>query len=219
MYSDWVNNEYKKFENELKTASLENFKELPQVRRMLSLDGAYKDFCELTKNLDVPWNEIKEADSIGGKSGLVYRYVYYADKILKKEFNSIVEIGGGYGGFAVTLQIMAKRKINYSMHELPEVKKFQQKYFERVGVKVSHPTKFKEYDYLVSMYSLGELAKPEKTKYITELLPKVKHGLIIWNDHFEEDIESIELIKKLKPNCIIKQEFPLTAPLNKEIIF
>jgi hypothetical protein len=253
-YNDWVNYEYDLWKNELKKLSedpelFKNFKQNDQVKRMLGSSDLFGPFFERIKDKDLPWKEIEKIDQIGNPthvidvnsykiSGICLRYIYYADKVLNelKEFDSrldlnMLEIGGGYGGFASVLNCLLKfanKQIDlYGIFDLPEVQDFQSFYLAKTVMHSYGINDFffpkvltfigTDFNYLVSFYALGEFPAELKKHYIKNVIAKVPHGFIVWNPHFGPDDEGIELIKRVQPNVQITKEDPLTAEFNLEI--
>ena len=255
-YNDWVNYEYDLWKSELKKLSedpelFKNFKQNDQVKRMLGSSDLFGPYLERIKDKDFPWKEIERIDQVGNPthtidvngykiSGICLRYLYYADKVLNdlKEFDwwnfdvNILEIGGGYGGFASILNCLLEKSnilVNlYGIFDLPEVQDFQDNYLAKTTscIKYGIDNFFfpknntfvgTDFNYLVSFYALGEFPAELKKQYIENVIGKVPHGFIIWNPHFGPDDEGIELIKKVQPNVQITKEDPLTAEFNLEI--
>jgi putative sugar O-methyltransferase len=159
-YSNWVNNEYFQWGNELSNYinndSFNDFKSGKAVKRMVGTDSLEGLFYPTDSEL--PWGEIENLDKIGNPqqveivyekykiSTITLRYVYYAIKIIElvKKLNNIkiVEIGGGYGGFCSVLNCVAKSKgisiDEYAIYDLPSVQNFQ-KYYLGKSVEKSSP--------------------------------------------------------------------------------
>ncbi|MEO6566215.1 MAG: hypothetical protein ABIO63_09285 [Casimicrobiaceae bacterium] len=190
-YKQWVSNEYKLWIQALYSSALYNFKDHPQVKRMLSLD--------MTWIGPIPKADMKlmeKIDNIGysiptGISGSALRMMYYADKILKINPRSIVEIGGGVGQFYAVLRAMGYQG-DYWIYDLPEVKEFQYHYLFEVSRRTGLSFVQKENtDFCVSFYALGEFDDETKSYYIDNVVRKCPHGYVVWNPHSgaTEDIE------------------------------
>ena len=117
--------------------------------------------------------------------------------IISKGLNdvTVVEIGGGYGGLALTMfqmaDIMNLRIKNYILYDLPGVTKLQKYYLSLHGVEErvqwrdtnTYGSECSEIDtnVLISCYSLSEIADSYRTKYLQTLLPKIKAAFFVWN--------------------------------------
>jgi len=255
-YLTWLNNEYSLWGQAL-SACLEdnvsflNFKKNPQITRMIGLSNFEEIYFDLVKNLDVPWDELQRIDSIGSPhftesvngvklSAVTLRYIFYASKVLenikKVNLNKIVEIGGGYGGFASILDCIAKHQMfsieNYYIYDLPKVQLFQKKYLNQCltdgtsgilninfmdcyNLDKSNVDNF----YCVSFYALGEFDRDTKNNYIDKIVSKAKNGLILWNPHDYRDIDGEKKIIEYHSNAKFFAEYPLTSNFNLEIIF
>lgn len=159
-YNEWVNYEYDSWASELNkilqdVELFKNFKQNPQIKRMLGASDLYQPFLDRIKDKDFPWKEIEIIDSIGNPpflfdvngfkiSGITLRYLYYADKICKELINydpylkfNFVEIGGGYGGFAsILLYLLENKKFpivcSYSIFDIEDVQCFQNEYLNYI---------------------------------------------------------------------------------------
>src|SRR5688572_25623871 len=105
-HRQWLDNEYRLWIEALQSSTVHNFKDHPQVQRMLSTGMTW-----LGKVPPVNMDLMKKIDNIGytvpvGLSGACLRMIYYADKILQYYPPSIVEIGGGVGQFYAILRAM-----------------------------------------------------------------------------------------------------------------
>ena len=117
--------------------------------------------------------------------------------ILSKGLNdvTVVEIGGGYGGLALTMfkmaEIMNLQIKNYILYDLPGVTKLQKYYLSLHGVEErvqwrdpnTYGSECSEADtnVLISCYSLSEIADSYRAKYLQTLLPKIKAAFFVWN--------------------------------------
>jgi hypothetical protein len=184
------------------------------------------EFCNLNDKIGNP----KQFDySFGKSSPTSLRYIYHTlltiSHISKIGQNSIkiIEIGGGYGGLAFALQHFCQffgiSIESYTMIDLTEPVALQELYLS----KVADISKFKFYNadnygkeiegnnyYLLSMYSLGEIAVERQLLYFNTLLPKVSHGFLVWNT-----LPYPELNYSTKREI----ERPLTGPHNQFIFF
>lgn len=115
---------------------------------------------------------------------------------------TIIEIGGGYGGLALTMFQMAELKgiriKNYFIYDLPGVSKLQQYYLSLHGIKEKVEWKnsdtygsdcdVSQTNVLVSCYCVSEIHETYRAKYLQNLLPKVKAAFFVWNWGGKEDL-------------------------------
>ncbi len=183
-------------------------------------------FC--SKNDKNGGGEIRKYD-FGICSANSVKYVYHAHLVLKhmKELQlssvNIVEIGGGYGGLALAILHYAPNfnitVTQYNMIDLKEAILLQELYLKDVLGDISI---FKFHDaitygsevegtdnYLVAIYSLGELLTDMQTEYINTLFPKTSHGFLNWN----------EKPRDLPKECVRMPERPLTGNDNHFVYF
>lgn len=186
----WLDNEYAQWVKALGECTVHNFKEHPGVRRMLgepdiNLWGPAVDsaFGEHKKE----WDLLFKIDKIGGDitTGRLFRYIYYAQQILKINPSSICEIGGGVGQFYAVLRALGW-KGEYWIEDLAEVKDFQYNYLVEVEKQTGldtyqHPVEYNT-QMLISFYALGEFDDETKEHYRT-LIDRSTHGYIAWNVH------------------------------------
>lgn len=248
-HKEWLTNEYGQWQQALQESTIENFKQHPAVIRMIGLEDEHTQFVPLIKDLDLPWAQLEAIDKIGKPpvvtvingvrlSGVMLRYIYYSIQLLKRlnlfKENSIIEVGGGYGGFASALHHITKHKKvkidHYTFIDLPEPKNFQYSFLQRTcqeycdhGIKQVLKSEygllqtFVQSTHFVSFYSLGEMDNDTKREYIHQILSKIPHGFIIWNAHSGADDSCIELIKKYHPTLVVTPEDPLTSPGNLQL--
>lgn len=186
-YAQWVNNEYWLWVEALQCSSVHNFKDHPQVQRMLSTDllwaSPVPDYVdmELITRIDQIGYGIKD-----GISGAALRMIYYADKVLHFNPSSIVEIGGGVGEFYAILRAMGY-KGTYWIYDLPEISKFQYKYLTEVidqtGLDLTQRKPKNGEGFCVSFYALGEFDDDKKKYYVKNVVNKCPHGFVVWNPH------------------------------------
>jgi hypothetical protein len=189
-------------------------------------DLIISQFCSLNDKIGNP-NQFDY--SIGKFSPTSLRYIYHALLILSycKQIgqNSVkmIEIGGGYGGLAYAINHLAPFKdINiesYHMIDLYEPVNLQKNYLstvldssnfnfynaENYGTEIEGNNYF-----LLSTYSLGEIAIERQDMYFRTLLPKVSHGFLIWNSLPYVDFGR---------DCKREIERPKTGPTNEFIYF
>ena len=202
----------------------------------------YLDIIINTTNLNI--NDIVEYctlnDKIGGGNKYNYgfittsptnfRYIFHSYLILKymNKLNlnniNIVEIGGGYGGLCLALNIFCTHYniiINsYSLVDLPIVSSLQKKYLDNHSLKFPYNT-YSAFNYgqeientnntfLISNYSFSEISKEYQSNYIKLLFPKIQHGFMVWN-HIP--------LYYFGFNYTDEPEYPSTAGSNKYVYF
>lgn len=207
-HKEWLDNEYRAWIFAINHAPLESFKTDPQVRRMLGeVDPTLYPSIMSTKIA-----LLKAIDRIGGSlTGQLERFYYYAKMVLARKPKAIIEIGGGCGQFYATLRALGY-KGTYYIYDLPEVQQFQRRYLTEVQnqTKLDLFTGFgvPSYEFCVSLYALGEFDDTTKANYISEVVKKCPHGLVVWNPHSGASTDILW-------DCKIQPEDPLTSPNNK----
>jgi len=93
---------------------------------------------------------------------------------------TICEIGGGYGGQALTILDNFSPKC-YDIIDLPEVTELQKKVLQGTLCKSGSSIPKKSYDLVISNYALSEV--PDQDKYM-KLLKRCEHGYITCNTEF-----------------------------------
>lgn len=152
-------------------------------------------------------------------------YVFKALDILQHIKSSglnsvdILEIGGGYGGqckMIIDLSILFNININsYTLVDLYWPNKLQNKYLETLGYtdKINYiayedlrdsDIKLPKFDYLVSIYALGEFM-PEVQQFYTDKMNPLPYHYVLWNTpHIHEKFLLSD----------IEEERPRTGPFN-----
>lgn len=205
-HKQWLSNEYSQWIKALQESTVNNFKEHPQVKRMLSEDvdpTLFKDLFHLQLLL-LP------IDNIGREtpkpvSGVCLRMAYYAMKVIEQHPKSIVEIGGGIGQFYAVLKMLGYEG-EYKIIDLPEVMKFQREYLDEVSKRCLLHLPLSEDiqpDFLVSFYALGEFDDETKAQYLP-LIKSVPHGLVLWNAHSGAT-------EQIPFDCTVTDEHPKTG--------
>lgn len=161
------------------------------------------------------------------------RYISHANDICKliksKGLSSvnIIEIGGGYGGLCLILNVMSKSmniSINkYYIYDLPYVQKLQRYYLGNFdflnNIEWMDNNTFGEglkceneglKNILVSNYCLSEIDVEIRKKYLKNLLPDIDGAYMIWNSESKEGLPFI--INE-------EDEDPQTGSINKKIFF
>jgi len=136
---------------------------------------------------------------------------------------NIIEIGGGYGGLCLVLNILAKKRniniTNYFIYDLLEVQNLQKFYLsnfefiQNVVFKDSNSygadLDSKSNSFLVSNYAISEIPREFRLKYLKNLIPNIKRAYFVWNTDTIEDLP----INRIS----IESEIPNTGKDNKII--
>ena len=157
------------------------------------------------------------------------RYLFQAHLIcshlcrLQKETVEIVEVGCGYGGLFLAMDMVAPlysiRISCYHLIDLPESSALQQWYVS--AHECNTPTRFhlaSTYGdaidrtdlFLISNYCFSEIAEEHQQRYRQQLFPRVSHGFMAWNN-----IPTYEFGFPMKEEI----EYPLTGPMNRYVYF
>ena len=157
------------------------------------------------------------------------RYLFQAHLIcshlrhLQKETVEIVEVGCGYGGLFLAMDMVAPlysiRISCYHLIDLPESSALQQWYLS--GHDGITPTRFhlaSTYGdaidrtdlFLISNYCFSEIAEEHQRRYRQQLFPRVSHGFMAWNN-----IPTYDFGFPMKEEI----EYPLTGPMNRYVYF
>jgi hypothetical protein len=167
------------------------------------------------------------------------RYLHQAMEIIKlikllkgdeKNYPSLVEIGGGYGGLAVAINYLLQLensniKLNYVIIDLPSVLKLQSYYtsqFSLTNISITFlngENYGKDLNlsnmYIISNYCLAEMGHENRANYVKNIFGKTKQivgGYLQWNSGAPYDFLNLF-------DCDIQDERPQTGPDNKTIIF
>jgi hypothetical protein len=209
-HKDWVGNEYRLWIDALKESTVENFGENLMVKRMLGEVNAF-DYYPIIGAINEPtWEKLFQIQTLGGDfKGIVARMIYYGQQVLKTNPSHICEIGGGVGQMYAVLRALGYEG-KYFIFDLVEVKEFQRKYLDEVTKRTGLNTDldYGEFDFCYSAYCLGELDDETKDWYIENVVKNCWHGLIIWNPHSGAS-------DKIRFDCNVEPEYPLTSPNNK----
>lgn len=113
--------------------------------------------------------------------GVLSNLIVYFEDLSKL---NIVEIGGGYGGQCKIIHDYF-RPASYTIIDLPETCMLADKYLKTVGAKVDfiHPENIvnKEYDLVISNYSITEIREPLRTDYVNKILLNSEKGYLTCN--------------------------------------
>lgn len=190
-HKDWLDNEYNLWVKALEESTVDNFKDHPQVKRMLS-EADHKEF--LTEEvIDVIHTHplLRAIDNIGEthqrhKSGRMVRTIYWALEVLKLNPQSIAEIGAGIGEFYAVIKELGFTS-DYYIYDLVKVKEFQRKYLDKVqevtGLELPLLMTAGRNSFCVSFYALGEFDDELKRWYIDNVVNLCPHGFLVWDSH------------------------------------
>ena len=170
---------------------------------------------------------------IGETSATTLRYVAVASEVEEifrsQKIESIVEIGGGYGGQALIFEKMSYY-IKYSVFDLPDVQLLIKKYLTYFNVR---GTSFPDIDSIdsvvsdlvISNYAFSELPRNLQEKYLERVIKYAKNGYLIMNTGKSNSTGrsdgklSLDELREVLPEIQILKEYPLTGPDNYLIIW
>ena len=177
-------------------------------------ESEVRSFCELNDKIGSPrlCSRIISGLSVSPTS---LGYIFHALVILEhcqqlglREVK-IVELGGGYGGLLLAINQFQKRMgvdvQQYRLIDLEQPLALQKKYLAnfQIGFPISfhdarnHGEDVEQGEYfLTSVYCFSEISPVHQEAYRTHLLPKCKHGFMIWNVRGQ-----ITLERELKISC------------------
>jgi hypothetical protein len=234
------------------TPAMDSFKSHPDVTDMLehvnpSLGEEYMTQLQSTRlDMDLIRAYCQKNDTIGGGQKHPYsfltsppkgfttspsnlRYLFQAHLIcshlcrLQKETVEMVEIGCGYGGLFLAMEMVAPVYSicisRYHLIDLPESSALQQWYLSThdchtptqfhlastYGDAIDHTDLF-----LISNYCFSEIAEEHQQRYRSHLFPRVSHGFMAWNN-----IPTYDFGFPIKEEI----EYPLTGPMNRYVYF
>ena len=170
---------------------------------------------------------------IGETSATTLRYVAVASEVedifKSQKIESIVEIGGGYGGQALIFEKMSYF-LKYSVFDLPDVQLLIAKYLTYFNVQ---GTSFPDInsidnvvsDLVISNYAFSELPRNLQEKYLERVIKHAKNGYLIMNTGKSNSTGrsdgklSLDELREVLPEIQILKEYPLTGPDNYLIIW
>jgi hypothetical protein len=197
--------------------------------RYLLSDDAIRSFCQRNDSVGTPIKYTIATLAIP-VSPTSLRYLEHAmrtiDHIQSLSIDNvdIVEVGCGYGGYALALDYASRiRNIlirSYTFIDLDEPLRLQARYIDTF--EVSFPVRFHSAStygadiregsmFLISMYCFSEIDKVHQIGYLKHLFPKIHHGILMWNH--------ISLFDFGKPVILAEPEIPLTGPGNLVVLF
>ena len=158
----------------------DNFMDFQAVKETMFVGNAeytFNEFKELKDNIDV--QELTDCDIFSTNfqhplwpttgNTIHHRYhLYMFEKIAKKspfKFNSILELGGGYGNMA-RLCYRCGFNGQYNIVDLPEFALLQKYYLDYHGVKANwEPNLEQEFDLFIATWSLSEIPLEDRIPY------------------------------------------------------
>jgi hypothetical protein len=228
----------------LGTPAMDSFKSHPDVTDMLehvtpSLGEEYMTHLQSTRlSMDLIHAYCQKNDQMGGGQKHPYsfltspsnlRYLFQAHLIcshlchLQKETVEIVEIGCGYGGLFLAMDMVAPvysvRISRYHLIDLPESSALQQWYL--AAHDYNTPTQFHPAStygdaidrtdlFLISNYCFSEISEEHQQRYRRQLFPRVSHGFMAWNN-----IPTYDFGFPMREEI----EYPLTGSMNRYVYF
>ena len=184
------------------------FKSHPAYRHVLE-HVSYEEGQQYLKEIDIDYldklEEVKENDSLGSPviyeypsvgeiSPTTIRYIKNTSDIINKfgnSFDSIVEIGGGYGGLCKVLSSFIKFE-QYLLLDLEECNLLSRKYLSHFDLPtLSYRSEEideidENFDLLISNYAFSECHKEVQQDYIERFIKKSNNFYIMHNNfHLE----------------------------------
>lgn len=134
------------------------------------------------------------------------------------EFNSVAEIGGGFGGLAYKF----KNIPNYTLYDLPEVNELSKKILERslhlknISFMDGRDPQSNDFELVISNYAFSELSRNMQKTYLDRIILRAEHGYITWSpvSFFSLDGYSLAELIRILPKAQIMDERPLTGARN-----
>ena len=180
------------------------FKSHPAYRHVLehvSEDEGQKYLDEIQIDYMDKLDEVKQNDSLGGPvtydydkvgniSATTLRYIKNTSDIITKfgnSFDSIVEIGGGYGGLCKVMSSFVKFD-QYLLLDLEECNLLSRKYLSHFDLPtLSHRAEEiddidENFDLLISNYALSECDRETQMMYIEKFVKKSNKFYIMHNN-------------------------------------
>jgi hypothetical protein len=155
----------------------------------------YLDKLEEIKENDLYGSPVRyDYNNIGEISPTTIRYIKNTSDIITKfgnNFNSIVEIGGGYGGLCKVMKSFVDFD-SYLLIDLEECNLLSRKYVSKFNLP-AHAYRSEEvevqedFDIFISNYALSECTREIQLGYIEKFLKKSKKFYIMHNNFHAED--------------------------------
>lgn len=197
-----------------------------------------KYFLDIVAKNDAIGSPIKETFSGIDMSPSNLRYIYHALLLKSKIFSwfpakkdiRILEIGGGYGGLCLYLtSVLTEYNVDYTIIDLPEPSRLQNKFLEKVGVENARSVSYnsiddiakQKFDLVISNYCLSEISLENQEEYFKKLIVNCDKKFFIWNyltrkkKFFIFKSKDIDFLDKR--DYIIEPERTLTGAYNEFI--
>lgn len=191
-----------------------------------------QDYYDKLCSFSIPenyWIEMRKNDSIGEPSLVstpagefaptTLRYAcQIADAISKRVTfvdKHVVEIGGGYGGFARLVTSLYSPK-SYTIIDIVEASTLARRYNAQLGsIIVSQDCEtynVENVDVVISNYAVSELSADEQQRYFDNVIRKSSSGYITWNaqPRYSNEQESLSVwlnrFKEMNVNVAVDNE-------------
>ena len=178
------------------TAVLEHvgYEEGEQYLNEIHLDNFFDKLDEVKKNDSIGQPNTYEYQKVGEMSPTTLRYLKNTSDIFNKfgsSFDSIVEIGGGYGGLCKVMSSFIKFE-QYLLVDLEECNLLSRKYLSHFNLPtLSHMAEEideidENFDLLISNYALSECSRETQMMYIEKFV-KRSNKFYIMHNNFHAD--------------------------------
>lgn len=219
----------------------DNFKQNPAYRHVLEHvtpeeAGIYLDLVKIDYSKELEAVKINDAygnpdiydfDDFGPLSPTTARYLKNTSDIISKfgnDFDSIVEVGGGYGGLATVLYPFVEYN-SYLLIDLPEANLLSRKYTEKTGCPVYSNTSDEiefdddyKFDLFISNYAFSECERETQLEYIDKFLRNSNKFYMIFNDFGPTNIHHKEFIDLVSDQFNVEVE-PDHAPDTPKVLY
>jgi putative sugar O-methyltransferase len=187
-------------------------------------------------------NQVKENDiygnpilfehySMGTISPTTVRYVKNSLDIIETfseqiPFNTVLEVGGGYGGLCKTFNCFNKF-MRYYLVDFPEVNALSSLYlskFSSLKNKIHHIStedvkEVKEIDLFISNYAFSECSKEFQELYYDKFIKNSKNFYIVYNNFTQNNLSPDDFIQLAEKDFIITSEIESRPPHTVKILY
>lgn len=227
------------FRNACKSANLADFKVDPAITQIFEhvsvpfgeeyaalIRKQYPDLAERAREFvvnDLIGGSIDRVETNGvALSPTTLRYVKVAGDLLAmgaNAANAIVEIGAGYGGQCLILDVLRPEdKPVYSIYDLPEAGELQKKYTEAHGIDyvvwLDQVTPSQQFDFCLSNYAFSECTRAQQDWYLDNVILRSAHGYMVLNfisHHFGLASYSVQEFLNRIPGSWAEADKPFTS--------
>jgi putative sugar O-methyltransferase len=148
------------------------------------------------------------------------------NKFDKNTYNSIVEIGGGYGGLCKVLSSLVKFK-KYYLIDLPEPSLLSKKYLNKfIGIvnKMNYLTtedlySFDKIDLVISNYAFSECSLEFQKKYYEQVVKKADTFYLVYNNFTENNMNVNSFIEYCSDEFNVEMEVENVGIHNTNILY